>query len=76
MADSFDAWRSTRQDVKTWNEDDIAVARLVWHEAWRVAHQDLEKLREKIKQLEAKQCSSADGVNANAVASAISTKEP
>ena len=76
MTDSFEAWRSTRQDVKTWNEDDIAVARLVWAEAWKIAHQDLGKLREKIKELEEKQCSSADGVNANAVAGAISTSEP
>ena len=52
MPDSFEEWVRKRQDVRTWNEDEIAVARLVWREAWRVAHRELDDLRARIRILE------------------------
>jgi hypothetical protein len=52
MPDSFDDWVQRRQDARTWTEDELAVARLVWREAWCAAHQDLNSLRSRVKLLE------------------------
>ena len=52
MPDSFDGWLQRRQDARTWTEDELAVARLVWREAWRVAHRELDDLRARIRILE------------------------
>lgn len=34
---TFDQWISLRQDARTWTEDEIAVAELVWKEAIKMS---------------------------------------
>lgn len=56
MPDSFEDWVRKRQDVRTWNEDDLAVARLVWREAWKIAHQELDRVRKEKHESESERC--------------------
>ena len=51
--DRFDEWKATRPDARYWSEDELAIARLVWFEAFRAYEKDIRDLRDRIRLLEA-----------------------